>query len=92
MIAPIPPTGCRYKVLTADGQVKDGPGILVGILCTTSSSLVLDVYDNTALSGTKIVDDLPMDAKEFQEIPAQCDTGIYVDFASGTGTITVFFI
>lgn len=89
---PQAPTGCSAKALAASGQVKAGPGTLVGILCTSSSSLVLDIYDAASATGSPFVDDLSMDSKETQWIPVQCNTAIYVSFASGSGKVTVFYI
>lgn len=91
MIVPQPPTGLKYSALSADATVKTGQGTCVGILCCESSSLVITLYDNTAASGTKIVDSLPMSAKEWQDIPAEFTTGLYVDI-SGSGKFTVFFL
>lgn len=90
--AAIPPTGYLPKRLAASGQVKDGPGILVGILCTESSTLILDVYDAASATGTPIVDNLSVYANEFTELPFECKTAIYVEFVSGSGKITVAYV
>lgn len=62
------------------------------VKCTSSSSLVITIYDNTSAASTKIVDSLPVAAKEEHDIPAHFDTGLYVNFDSGSGKVTVFFI
>jgi hypothetical protein len=92
METPVPPSGFLFKALSASGVVKLNPGTCVLLLCSSSSSLVVNLYDNTSAAGTKIVDSLPMDAKEEFDIPAQFSTGLYVEFASGTGKVTVFFV
>lgn len=92
MNKPIPPTGCAFKAQSASGLVKTGEGDCVLVLVSSSSSAVLNIYDNTAASGTKIVDSLAVDAKEEYDIPAHFTTGLYVELASGTGKWTVFFI
>jgi hypothetical protein len=89
---PVAPTGLPYKALAASGLVKTGEGTCVLLLCSASTSLVVTVWDGVAASGTKIVDSLPLDAKEEFDIPAQFTTGLYVEFVSGSGKVTVFFV
>lgn len=88
----IPPTGLSTKVLSASGLVKTGPGECVLLLCSSSLSLVVTLYDNTTAASTKIVDGLLVDAKEEFDIPAHFETGLYVNFDSGSGKVTVFFL
>jgi hypothetical protein len=92
MSLPIAPTGLLYKALSASGVVKSSPGTCALLLCSASTSLVVNVYDNTTAAGTKIVDSLPVDAKEEFDIPAQFSTGLYVEFVSGSGKVTVFYV
>ena len=92
MNTPVPPTGCSFKAQSASGLVYTGPGTLVLLLITSSSSAVLNIYDNTAASGTKIVDSLAVDAKEEYDIPAHFSTGLYVELSSGSGKWTVFYV
>lgn len=42
-----------HSRLTADGQVKSGPGALVAVVLTAGTDLAtVTLYDNTAASGT----------------------------------------
>lgn len=91
MTQPVAPTGLSFKAQSASGVVVTGPGALVLLLISASSSAVLNIYDNTAASGTKIVDTLSPDAKEEYDIPAAFKNGLYVELVSGTGKWTVFY-
>lgn len=92
METPTPPTGCSFLAQSASGKVVTGPGVMVLLLVSASSAAVLNIYDNTAASGTKIVDSLTPDAKEEYDIPAAFKTGLYVELVSGTGKWTVFYV
>lgn len=88
----IPPTGHSFLFMSGSGIVKTGDGILVLVLIASSSSLVIRLWDNTAASGTKIVGSLTVGANEEYDLPAYFATGLYVEFASGSGELTVFYI
>ena len=88
----IPPTGLNYLQLSADGLVKTGEGSLHMIKVSSSSSLTIKLYDNTAASGTVILDTMAVDAKEEHYLPVRFSTGLYVDFVAGSGAITVLYI
>ena len=92
MNLPTPPTGLNFLSLSASGLVKTGPGDCVLILITSSSSLNIRLYNNTAASGTVITATMAVDAKEEYDIPAHFTTGLYVEFVSGTGSLTVFYL
>lgn len=83
----------RYKAtsISASTAVKATPGVLHRILVTASSSGVLKVYDSTAASGTVVLSNLSVAAKDNFEINSQHGTGIYVELVSGTATWTVFY-
>jgi hypothetical protein len=86
-----PPTGLKYLSLSADTLVKTGEGTLYMIKVASSSSGSIKVWDNTAGSGTVILDTMAVEAKEEHYIPAQFTTGLYVD-VTGTVNVTVFYI
>lgn len=84
-------TSLRYKYnkISASTLIKTGQGVLHRIVVTASSSGVITVYDNTAGSGTKIIDALAVAAKDMIELNAWFTTGCYVNIDSGTATLTV---
>lgn len=90
-VPPIPPTGLPYKALSASGLVKDGAGVLHLMLITASTALTVKLWDNTAASGTVIIDTMAVNAGEEYDLPAQFTTGLYVTLG-GTGTLTVFYV
>ncbi len=77
--------------MTASGVVKADQGNITGILVSSSSSLVLSVYDDQAGSANLIVDSLATIAATPYPIPAKCNSGIYVKVVSGSGSFTVFY-
>lgn len=91
-------SGCSFSSISADTAVisaatvaANGSGYLERIICTASSSLVIKVYDNTAASGTVVLDSITLTAGSIYEVGVRLTTGLYVDFVSGTGTITVVY-
>ena len=92
MQQPIPPTGLNYKQLSASGLVKTGEGDLHMVKVSSSSSLTIKLWDNTAASGTVIQATMAVAEKEEHYIPAHFGTGLYVEFVAGSGAVTVFFI
>lgn len=89
-VPPIPPAGYPYKNLSASGQVRDGPGVCVLILCSASTDLVIKVWDSLSAAGDVVVNNMAVYAGEEYDIPAQLKTGLYVEFISGSGAVTVF--
>lgn len=83
----------RYKRLAASGLVltATGQGMLSGLLCAQSSSLVVSVYNGIDATGDLMVDSIPLTAGNPVPIPAIVNKGIYVQFVSGSGSITVFY-
>lgn len=94
MSAPIvrAPEAYNYKSLSADGSVKVGEGVALGCLVTASSSGVIRFYDNTAASGTVVVDQVSVGAGDWIPFPCQFNTGLYFDLVSGSATVTVFYV
>ena len=91
-LLPTPPTGLATKALAASGIAKTGRGDCHLLLVTSSTSLVLNFYDGTDNTGTKFIDSLAVNASEEYDIPAHFETGLYVEFSSGSGKVTVFFV
>ena len=46
------PQGTKYKNLTASGQVKAGPGTLVGMYVNSTSSGTIKFWDDPAAANT----------------------------------------
>lgn len=78
--------------VSADTKVKDGQGFLGPILVTASSSGVIRLYDNTAASGTVIIDQLAVSAGDTIDLPVEFKTGLFFDLVSGTATVTILYI
>lgn len=83
----------RFKRLTATGLVltATGQGMLSGLVCSQSTSLVVSVYDGIDTGGTLIANQVPLIAGVPLPLPAVVTKGIYVVFNSGSGDITVFY-
>lgn len=76
--------------LAASGSAKAGSGVLGGILVGTSTALTIKVWDNTAASGTVILETTAaLTAGQFLRIPAAFSTGCFITIG-GSGTFTVF--
>ena len=88
----LPETHYRSSSKSADGTVKTGPGFLGGIQVTASASGVIRLYDNTAASGTVLIDQIAVFAGDCYEWPIEFTTGLYFDLVSGTATVTIFYI
>lgn len=82
----------RTQSISADTVIKTGFGLLGGIQVTASASGVIRLYDNTAASGTVIVDQIPVFPGDSFEWPVEFQTGLFFDLVSGTATVTVFYI
>jgi hypothetical protein len=92
MISSLPIVHYRATSVSADGIVKTGGGFLHGFLVTASASGVIRLYDNTAASGTVIVDQLSVAAGDLIDLPVEFVTGLYFDLVSGTATVTILYI
>ncbi len=86
------PEGYNYVSLSADGVVATGPGFALGCFVTSSSSGVIRFYDNTAASGTVIVDQYAVGAGDWVPFPVEFVNGLYFDLVSGSATVTVYYV
>ena len=79
-----------YLNLSASGQVKSGPGVLIGIFCASSSSATCKVWAQTTAAVPVLVNTFTLVAGTFYQIPARFSAGLYVTI-TGTADITVFY-
>jgi 4-hydroxybenzoate polyprenyltransferase len=90
MSAPVIEVG-NYLNLSASGQVSATRGRLMGIFCASSTAGTAKVWDNTAGSGTVLVNTFSLVPGVYYPIPGKFLTGCYVTLG-GTADITVFFL
>lgn len=74
--------GGSYTNLTADTAVKSGRGNLVGIFVASSTTCTIKLWDNTAGSGTVLVNTFSAAAATWYPLPFAFDTGLYVDITN----------
>lgn len=86
------PEAYRAISVSADTLIKTGEGVAWCAYVTASSSGVIRFYDNTAASGTVIVDQVSVAAQDVIPMPCEFSTGLYFDLVSGTATVTVYYI
>lgn len=81
-----------YKNLTASGLVKTGYGNVEGIIIASHTTGTVKLWDNTAGSGTVLVDTLSFNVGEhfIDLFDAGFVTGLYATI-SGTANITVVY-
>ena len=79
-----------YAHLSASGLVKAGPGILTGVLCSSSSSGTMKVWEALTATGLYIQNTMPLVAGQFYPMLTRFDVGVYITLA-GTCEITVFY-
>lgn len=91
-LSPIPPTGFNVKQIAASTLIKTGEGDMGLAFISSSGALNLKLWDNTAASGTVLIAQVAVAAKETYAWPAHFNTGLYVEFVSGTGAISVFYV
>lgn len=89
---PTPPTGLNFMCIAASTLIKTGEGDLHLCQISSSSSLVIRLWDNVSAATRKIIGSLAVNAGEEYDWPAHFTTGLYVEFVSGSGELTVFFI
>lgn len=75
--------------LSASGQVKASTGVLVGFFVAQSTSCTVKLWDNTAGSGTVVLDTFTVPAVGWYPLPASFGTGLY--FTEG-GTCVISFV
>lgn len=81
----------RSKSVSADTTIKTGPGVVARVIVTASAAGVIRLYDNTAASGTVVLDQMSVVAGQEIELFVEFDTGLFFDLVSGTATVTVIF-
>jgi hypothetical protein len=81
----------NYANFTATGNVAAGPVNIIGILCATTSSGTVTLYDS-ATTGTSvpITGTITPAAGSYTPIPASTGSGLYI-VVGGTINATVFF-
>lgn len=47
---------CSYALVTGSGLIKTGPGQLVGVVVSSTTSGTLKFWDNTSAAGNVIID------------------------------------
>ncbi len=79
----------------ASALIKKGQGQCTGILCATSSTGVIEVWDaildDSSAGAKKIVDDITLVAGNPYAIPYAFKMGLYVKKISGNYSATVFW-
>lgn len=81
---------CKYTNMSASALVAGGKVKLLGIFVASSSAATIKLWDNTAGSGTVMVNTFTAVAGTFYPIPGVTDTGLFVTI-TGTADITVFW-
>lgn len=67
---------------SADASVKSGAGDLVGIFVASSTSCTIKLWDNTAASGTILVNTFSAGAATWYPLPFHFGTGLYIDITN----------
>ena len=82
---------CKSTQISASAEISAGPGALAGIFVSScSGSPTIKVWDNSAASGTVLVDTFTPVAATFYKYPdGAFNTGCYVTLG-GTVSCTVF--
>lgn len=80
------------KSVSADTAIKTGPGRLWKVVVASSSAGVIRLYDNTAASGTVILDQSTVVAGDEIELLCEFQTGLYFDLVSGSANVTILYI
>lgn len=89
--APIPPTGCNTKQLSASGLVKTGDGALHFIKVSSSTGGSIKLWDNTSAATTVLLDTMAVAAGDEHYLPFAFTTGLYCTI-TGTASLTVAYI
>lgn len=75
------------KRLTADGIVKSGTGKMMGFFVASGTPTIL-LYDNTAASGTVVLNTMQTTAATWYDLPITFVNGLYADV---TGACDITF-
>lgn len=89
---PLAPTAYPFKAIAASTAIKAGAGVGVMLHITSSTSLTIKLWDNTAASGTVILNTFAVAAGQQILIPCEFATGLYIEFVAGSGTLTAYFV
>lgn len=88
---------CQYLVQSASGLIKKATGLTTttGILCGTSSSAVIQLWDtpttNADPKAVAVTPQLTLVAGTPYPVPAKFNYGIYTQLVSGSGSWAVYF-
>lgn len=77
-----------YTNLSASALLNTGLTKLGGVFCASSSTGTLKVWDNTAASGTVLVNTFSLVAGTWYPLPFIAKTGVFLTIG-GTADITV---
>lgn len=85
----------RYKVMSASGLINANLMKYTGFyVSTTTATAAILIKDGASSSGT-VIDTIPSGTaagfRAMAPYPIMLNTGLYVDFNGGTGTIVVLF-
>lgn len=82
-------TSYGYKAISATGNVSKIPCVIGGVLCSSSSSGTITIYDSaTTTTTTAVVAVMPLVAGQYYPIGAALTAGCYV-VIGGTAAVTV---
>lgn len=82
----------NYKNLAATANVKSSAGNLLGMLCATTSSGTVILYDSATTTTSKpITGTITLAAGTYYPIPAGFSDGLYAVIAN-TANITLFYV
>lgn len=76
--------------ITSTTTVGKTSGTLIGVLCNSTSSGTLALYDGTDTSGVVICPALALTALSYTPMPAVCKTGLHAVIAN-TMNVTIFY-
>jgi hypothetical protein len=83
--------GPTYKQVNDSGLIKSGVGQLRGIFCSSGTGVTLTLYDNTAGSGTILINTFPLtDATYYDMADVVFGVGLYA--VKGTGSAELTFL
>lgn len=82
-----------YQNITADTALKSAAGRFIGFICNSTTSGTIKMYDNTAASGTVILNTFTPAASTVYAFAAAVNfsTGLYAD-VSNTIDITFLYV
>lgn len=87
----------QYIFLTTSKLIKKATGLstITGILCGTSSSGIIQVWDTAGTESTsgavQVTDSISLVAGTPYPIPAKLNQGLYIKLVSGAAGFTVFY-